>query len=223
MLHMKRKYWLVIPAMMSTIFAHAQEESGFFDASRTFHGGLILGMNAAQVDGDTYGGYRKVGINAGGVVYANFSPEWGMSVELLYSQKGAKGISSEQSNIGSYFMKYTIGLNYVELPVMLHFYRTPRIHIGAGASYNQLISSKEYIDDLNATINFDSNEYPFKKFNVDGLVSVSYVLYKGLLANVRFQYSLTTIREAYNAPMGITSRARQVNNMFAFRLAYLFK
>lgn len=217
-----RKYIAIIAGVLLAITATAQEEKGYFDASQTFHGGIVVGMNAAQIDGDTYGGYRKVGLNVGGVVYANFSPDWGMSLELLFSQKGAKGISTEQSLVGPYFMKYTIATNYAEIPVMLHFYRTPRIHIGAGASYSQFISAKEYLEDLDYTRDFDEAEYPFKKFNVDGLVSVSYMLYKGLMANARFQYSLTPIRDAADAPLGFTSRAKQVNNMFAFRLAYFF-
>lgn len=210
---------LLVNSMISSIYA--QENAGYFDGSQSFYGGLIGGMNVSQVDGDTYGGYHKVGINVGGIVYANFTPRLGASLELLFSQKGSKGVRTSGSTVGDYFEKYTLHINYVEVPVMVRFYNTPRIHFGAGASYSQYVSAKESYEGLYA-LSFDPDVYRFKKYEIDLMASISYMIYKGLMGDVRFQYSVTPVRDGYFAPQGFSNGGRQMNNMFAFRLAYLF-
>jgi len=43
-----------------------------------FEGRLLAGFNFSQLDGDTYAGYHKVGINAGGMVYVHLLPILGI-------------------------------------------------------------------------------------------------------------------------------------------------
>ncbi|WP_162903099.1 porin family protein [Taibaiella koreensis] len=205
----------------NTARAQASDETPLFNGERTFLGGLVLGANVSQVDGDYLNGYHKFGLNAGAVAYVNFSSKIGASMELLFSQKGSHSVSTlESPYYGSYFAKYTIHLNYAEVPVVLHYYVTEKTHVGIGASYNLLISSREDYNDASFTTTVDSRLYPFARHTVDGLLSASRVLWRGLLVNVRFQYSLATIRKFSNIPQGLGFE-NQKNNMFTFRLMYL--
>ncbi|HVW99158.1 MAG TPA: hypothetical protein VHA52_01745, partial [Candidatus Babeliaceae bacterium] len=60
---------------------------------------------------------------------------------------------------------------------------------------------------------------PFKDNELDMVAGFELHLVKGLFMNVRFQYSLTPIRTDI---VPNYSRAQQYNNLFVFRLMYLF-
>lgn len=218
---MNLRLLLLLLLLSGFSYTRAQDSGGYFE-DRSFYGGLIAGMNAAQLDGDTYGGYHKVGLNVGGIVYAKFMQMAGISLELLFSQKGSKGVRTSESSVGSFYEKYTLGINYVEVPVMVHIFPpSKRVHFGAGASYSQYVNSKESYEGLYA-MTFDPDLYRFKKYEVDVMLSISYMIYKGLMGDARFQYSVTPVRDGYYAPQGFSNAGKQMNNMFAFRLAYLF-
>ncbi len=187
----------------------------------TFSGGLILGGNFTQVDGDNFAGYHKVGINAGGIVYARLVDQLAVSLEILYSQKGSRGHKTQLSNTKVYnILQYDINLNYAEIPVMLNYFDKRKSHFGAGFSYSQLINSKETVRTepaFNTTVNLD--DYPFKKMDLNFIVGGSLHLWQGLFLNARFQYSLIPIRKNIYPEFG---RAEQYNNMWTLRLMYLF-
>ena len=67
--------------------------------------------------------------------------------------------------------------------------------------------------------NVDLSKYPFKDNELDAVAGFELHLVKGLFMNVRFQYSLMPIR---NNVLPNYSRANQYNNLFVFRLMYLF-
>lgn len=199
------------------------DDISYFNGEKKFTGGIAGGVNICQIDGDAYYGYNKLRFLGGGIVYWNFLPKAGISVELDYTQKGARGIDEAYSPyVGPYFGKYNLNINYVEIPVIFHYYITPKYHLGLGASYAQLINSSERYDGVDTYI-FPAERFPFKKSNIDFVASASMVLYKGLMANVRYQYSLTPIRNAVDVPQGFGyGNQGQVNNMFSLRLIYLF-
>lgn len=187
----------------------------FSDEYRTFYGGLVLGANFTQVDGDTYEGYHKVGLNAGGIVYVKLSDNIGVSMEMLYTQKGSHAFSqSESPYIGSYFSEYKLKLNYVEVPIMFHFLTSRKLHYEVGASYAQLINSNESLySDPGMVI--DPNIYSFRKSDISVLAGGSYQIYKWWFLEARFQYSLVTIRDAARIPFG---GPQQFNNVVTLRL-----
>jgi hypothetical protein len=223
------KYIPVIAAFLTLLSfpAQAQESetggSPYFTGERKFIGGIVAGANLCQIDGDAYYGYNKLGLNAGGIVYWNFSGKIGASLELLFSQKGVRGIDEAYSPyVGPYFGKYYLNLNYVEVPLIVHYYLTPKYHFGLGASYSQLISSSEKYYGVDPYF-FTSDKYPFEKSAFDFVVSGSMVLWRGLMANVRYHYSITKLRSPEYVPVGFGyGNQNQMNNMFMVRLMYLF-
>jgi len=222
---MMRKLWLLfIIGITAAPLLRAQDYGDdvlLFDGNHPFIGGFLVGLNAAQVDGDNYGGYHRAGLNAGGIVYTNFSEKAGASLELLYSQKGSVGVhNSSNGQAGSFFEKYSMKLNYAEAAVMLHYYISPKLHLNAGASYNALISTKETFDTY-FPYYIDASLYPFKKWAIDGIVGFSYV-WRHLIFDARYQYSITPVRLAFYTPDVARNGRDQRNNIFTFRLGYLF-
>lgn len=207
---------------LSSLFcAKAQNPSNYYvEEPRTFYGGLIGGVNFSQVDGDNYKGYKKMGINTGVVVYAQLLPQLAGSLEILYTQKGAKSKLTAPSNGYAYIVsKQNISLSYAEIPVQLNYFDKRKSHFGGGFSYSQLIGSKEEIVLQNTTYKYDETKHPFKKMDINFVLSGQLHLYKGLFAGLRFQYSLVSIRNDVDLEFG---REQQFNNVFALRLMYLF-
>ena len=203
----------ILPGIHSV--ALAQKDFEMYE-NRTFYGGLILGANFTQVDGDNFAGYHRVGLNTGGVVYIKMQEHAALSMEVLFSQKGSRSKDPQITAAGQYITKYGIDLNYAEVPVMINYFDSRKSHFGAGFSYSQLATSNEY---MNANFPVpDLSKYPFKKSDINFLLSGSLHMYKGLFFNLRFQYSILSIRD--NVPN--VTRGAQYNNLWTVRLVYLF-
>ena len=200
--------------------AAAQNPDSYYEeVPRTFYGGLIAGANFTQIDGDNYAGYHKVGINAGGVVYARLGEHLAASIEILYSQKGSRG-HKEQETGGGLILSYNAKLTYAEVPLQLNYFDRRRSHFGAGLSIARLVSVKEdgvFVPTSTPT-NFDA--YPINKMDYNFIVGGSLHLVKGLFLNARFQYSLVSIRN--DVPYPFAGRGQQFNNMWTVRMMYLF-
>lgn len=188
---------------------------------KIFYAGIVAGINASQIDGDTYAGFHQANINAGLVSFIKIKPKWFGNIELLYSPKGARNVQIVNSPaVGSVPLIYVANLNYVEIPLMIHYQAQERILAGVGLSYNRLFSAKESKDELQPSgIN---NVIPnFKNQDIEILASISYQLTGSLFARARYQYSLTSIRDAQNIPVIFNTNA-QFNNLFALQFLILF-
>jgi len=220
---------ITIILMVSGAVAHAQEEEDehpmYIERPRVFSGGAVVGANFAQVDGDYFAGYYKMGFNGGGIVYAQVAKRLAFSIEILYSQKGSKSRSAKPSLTlkNTFITKYGIAANYVEVPVMFNYFDKRRSHVGVGVSYSRLVRSHETleIDSTNVVQSIDLNEkYPFTPNALDVLAGVDLHLWKGLFLNLRFQYSIIPIRTYLPTDF---ARATEYNNLWAVRLMYLLK
>lgn len=210
----------------------AQEEEDeephglYLEQPRVFYGGVVLGSNFAQVDGDYFAGYHRIGLNAGGIVYAQLGKHVALSLEILYSQKGSKSNLGEPSpaNASVYINNYGINVNYAEIPLMINYFDKRKSHAGIGVSYGRLVGSSENIQIVDTSQhlkNLDFSAYPFKKDAFDFLVGAELHLWKGLFLNIRFQYSMVPIRTQLPPPD--FARAQQYSNLWVLRLMYLLK
>jgi Outer membrane protein beta-barrel domain len=218
------------PGVLLAQDAEDDEPHGLYlEEKKVFYGGLVAGGNFAQVDGDWFAGYRKIGVNAGAIVYAQLAKHIALSLEILYSQKGSQSKSGQYSpkDPSIYLVKYGINLNYAEIPLMINYFDKRKSHFGIGVSYGRLVSSKETVNVIldtlrNVVTSMDFNsQYPFKKDAFDFLAGVELHLWKGLFLNIRFQYSLIPIR-TQNPPPSY-ARSDQSNNLWAVRVMYLLK
>lgn len=213
---------LSVILLTSTIFfgAQAQNPSYYYvEEPKLFTGGLVAGASFCQVDGDKYAGYFKIGVNAGAILYARISNDFTLSMELLFSQKGARSNFRQNSSSDSFtIVNQNINLNYAEIPILINVYDRKKSHVGVGLSYAQLISSDEKIN-TSPVRPYDQNNYPFKKRDINFIASANLHLVKGLYGNLRFQYSVLPIRENVDYEF---ARGKQYNNMWVLRVMYLF-
>jgi len=185
-----------------------------------FQAGIIAGGNFSQVDGDLDAGVHKVGLNAGFSSYTMLAPNVYLNLELLFSQKGSRYGREWQSYAGPYLMVYQMKLNYIEIPLLLHYEVAPRWVIGAGASYNRLLQSQERYRGLYGWNDFDPEKYPYKKNEWEYVGSASFRLSNKVIAELRYQYSITPVRAAADIPQDFSGYKAQRNNLFALRIGY---
>lgn len=200
----------------------AQEKSHFFspDKEQIFFGGFTAGGNFTTVAGDSYGGYKKAGLVGGGVVYVRMLPKLLASVELLYTQKGSRGVAQRNSMYtGDFFERYWLDLNYVEIPLIVHYTFTPRWHIGLGASYAQLVGVREEIY-TDQPVFIDPTTTAFNQRDINFVIGGGWQIGDGWFLTGRYQRSAQSIRSAGNIPIWQNSVA-QFNDLFSLRLLYL--
>ena len=218
MRHLKNKTLLLICCILAgtVVPSYSQESYELFE-NKSFYTGLIFGSNFCQVDGDNFAGYHKFGFNIGGAAYIKLDEHITGSMEVLYSQKGSRSTMPQLLAAGFYITNYGITLNYAEIPVLINYYDDHKNHFGGGLSYGRLGTSKEYIT-TNPPTTYDPNDYQFKKNDLNLLLNGSLHVYKGLFVNLRFQYSLLSIR----SKVPNITKGTQYNNLWTIRLMYLF-
>ncbi len=110
--------------------------------SQAFHGGVMAGLVGSQVAGDTYSGFKKAGMFAGGYVGWEFTKHSGLQLELEYFQKGSRKNPDPEKND---YDQYLFRANYVELPV-LYQYKIDWFILEAGPSAGFLMGYYEEKD-----------------------------------------------------------------------------
>ena len=189
----------------------------YYSDEPTFFGGFILGTNFAQIDGDNFTGYHKIGLNGGAVVHTRLMEKSTISMSLLFSEKGSFGKSvPEVSRYNQSFTikEYSILLQTAEIPLDLNFFlKDKKSMISTGLSYSQLVNATAFLNG-EAT----DEKYPFKKYDIALNLGFSYRLYKRFHLNLRFQNSLMNIRKLHDPNV---ERPEQFNRSIALRLMYL--
>ncbi len=210
----------VLLLLLLTVKSTAQD---YIEDYHLFVGGLVGGANFTQVDGDGYKGYDKVGATFGGILFMPLGqlenlPLPGtaaLSLEVLYSQKGAKGMDPVAS---ANLLSQTIDLKYAEVPILINYYNGPRKSmIGIGFAPAYLGYSQEVIETYGGT----RYKFPFRKFELNFVMSVNVHIWNGFFINPRFEYSMFSIRKKNEGLLQFGNES-QYNNVLSLRLMYLF-
>lgn len=154
--------------------------------SQQFNGGLLAGIAGTQVAGDTYSGYKKAGIYAGGFVNLQVSPRSIFQMELEYFQKGSRDNPDPEK--GKY-EKYLFRANYVEMPLLYQFVVNERFQVEAGPSAGFFIN---YFEEGKDQIEITNN--PPTRLSLQINVGLYVALTKHLKVNIRTNNSLLNIR-----------------------------
>ena len=157
--------------------------------SQAFQGGVLVGVNASQVDGDSYSGYNKAGIVAGGYVLTNLSRTVFSGMEIKFAQKGSR--KNPNPKIGDQDL-YIMRLNYIDLPVYLGVHTSEKTSILAGVSAGYLISGTEY-DNYGKFAPQD--QHAFNNFDFQGFLGFRFQMTDRLSIDLRGAYSLVPIRD----------------------------
>ncbi len=124
---------------------------GINSIAQQFHGGVMAGLVGSQVAGDTWSGYKKAGIFAGGYVNLDIGTVSALQLELTYFQKGSRENPTEKNGYQSYLLR----LNYIEMPI-LYQYKTGRFTIEVGPSAGFLMG---YYESVNQEVISDQQYY----------------------------------------------------------------
>lgn len=157
-----------------------------FANAQKFEGGLLAGLCASQVAGDTYSGYDKAGVFAGGYVSLPLSKRADIRLELDYIQKGSrKNPKPEIDDYDSYLMR----LGYVEMPLLFQFDIGSKMVAEAGPAMSFLLHSQ-------VKTNYgEVSDNPFKKQNLSIIAGISYNVTERISAGLRANDSLLSIRK----------------------------
>ncbi len=188
-------------------------------------GEALLGLNLTQVEGDEVHGFRKAGLNIGAGAMIPFKKNWDVSMEVTFNQKGARqkpqyndSLSSGQVITG----EYKLNLNYVEVPLLVHYTDKEFITIGAGFSWGRLVGVKEWEHgNLVESTTLNSGTYDKNDFSyiIDARIRIKGPLKFG----VRYQNSMVKIRTREFTNLAGDSWTRdQFNKVLTFRLIYMF-
>ena len=198
---------------------------GQYVFAQRIKGVVIGGMNLSQVDGDEIYGFKKVGLNMGAAAIMPFGKNFSMSIETIFSQKGAQQsdqYKTEDSLGNTLTGAYKIKLDYLEVPILFHYTDQDRVTVGGGFSYGGLVNVKEWEHgNIVETTQLSSGVYSNSDINI--IADLRFKLYKRLKFNIRYSYSIIKIRtREFDNFKGDTWEREQFNNVFSFRLYYIF-
>ncbi|MEZ4825859.1 MAG: porin family protein [Bacteroidia bacterium] len=87
--------------------------------AQNFSGGLVLGVNTSQIDGDNFKGYHKWGGTLGGFVTYHFSDNFSVQPEILIEQLGSRSKDRVMATLGR--TAVDLDINSITLPFLLKF------------------------------------------------------------------------------------------------------
>ena len=186
-----------------------------FSQAQKIKAQLIAGANFSQINGDDESGFRKLGFNGGFGAYIPFNEKWSISFEGLYSTLGAKSRLRCSDSTCTDGFKFDLGMNYVQIPVLLNFTDKNTAMFGLGIAYERMLN---YTYSENGVKYEDVPNFAFKSNKTDWLFMAegSYRLAGNFWVNLRYSYSLQ--------PFGSNLLSRYKNfGMFHNSVAVRFK
>jgi len=185
-----------------------------FSQDKGFKGGFLFGGVTSQVDGDTYGGYNKFGIDIGIFTRYTFDKEWFGNIEITYINKGSNFKSVQTATC------YKLIVNYIEVPIYAsfkpkHIKKIKQLSFDIGLAPAVLVKAKE---DTKCLTPIDPiPPYEVRKYDVSSLVGVNWHFNDNLKVGVRFLYTIMPIKQ--NEPFNFY-RSGNYNNVLVLNLFY---
>jgi hypothetical protein len=209
---MKLIYRLGLLVFLFSFFVTAQ--------AQVIRGALIGGLNISQVDGDEVFGFHRFGANFGAAAIIPFNERWSVSLETSFSQEGS--YQSPQYPNDSVTGEYDLRLNYVRIPLLVHYNDKDRITAGLGMSVGRLVgvSEKEHGKEV---LGVSVQDGPYEPWDFSGVADIRFRIYQKLHMNIRYTYSFVKIRtrDFYNKNGEFLESRNQYNNVLSFRLIYI--
>ena len=103
--------------------------------AQSFQAQAVIGLNAAQIDGDGLWGYNQAGILGGVKVALPLSDAISVQAGMLYSAKGSRNSELEPFSIWR--------LTYLELPIEIQGRIVNQVYLFGGLSPNYLIKARQ--------------------------------------------------------------------------------
>jgi len=114
-------------------------------AQQRFKAGIVLGVTAAQINGDDSAEFNKLGFTGGLRAITILSEKSDVLIELLYSQRGSQTALSANSVL----VQQVVHLDYIEVPILFNYKdwladddSYHKLHFHGGLSYGRLLNSR---------------------------------------------------------------------------------
>jgi opacity protein-like surface antigen len=164
-----------------------------------FNGGIVAGFSATQVDGDSYAGYDKVGLQGGVFVNTQFTEMFGAQMEIKYVSKGASKVQDK-------IELYRLALHYIDIPVFLTLTFKEKFIAEGGLVPGYLFRSAGDV------LSGPGITEGFKNFDLAWMLGFRYAFSERLSFGARYSYSLIPIRSYTN----VNSNYGIIANLFGY-------
>lgn len=178
-----------------------------------FHGLFDAGVNFAQIDGDAYAGYNKVGFVGGGGVLVRFHKYLSASMEIEYSMMGAQANFIDRANL------YDVKLNYAQIPIAINVHDKDIIMFSAGMNISMLVTYSER-NELGQNITDTVQPQP-KKVDVEAFAALHFIIKKQFAIGLKYSYSMVPFRGVEDRYIYETKIHGEYNNVLTLRFMYI--
>ena len=186
-----------------------------------FGAGLVVGLNASQIDGDFYAGYDRLALYAGARALIYLTDRTEVSFELAYSQRG----SQSELSPGNTSPPFKLKTDYIEVPIHYHFKDWQvdgddgdyyRVNVFGGLTYSRLFQSE--LDDGTPSQNLVDVTDFFQTNDIAANVGFMVYFTSHIALKVQWTGSFTSLykREDGNFPQDLRGKH------LSFQLAYDF-
>lgn len=200
---LRKKTVLILTFLLTFSASYAQR----------FSAGILAGAVTSQVSGDMLAGFDKSGFEFGALVTPPLSPKFSMAFEMVFIQKGSKKKINYDKGDYDYFK---MSLNYIEVPLLLRYNYSKKIHFEMGPVVGRLLSSKEE-DEFGEIL----APKPFKPYELSFMLGMSYALAQNFYLNLQGSNSVLEIRTPPEIS-GYQINRRQYNSVLMFSFKYVF-
>lgn len=174
----KRIYFLLVIIIMTLYPIHAQE----------FNAGIFGGMTASQVDGDSYGGFKKLGFTAGLFVNREIDNNIYWQLEIKYVTRGAyENFGPEDPRIAKSHYRY------LELPLSVNYLFDEKVQVEIGLSPEVLLSYASF--DEYGKIPPDRDFVENRPFGLSIFGGIHYWFKPSIGVGIRYTYSAIPFRD----------------------------
>lgn len=154
-------------------------------AQRTFHAGLIAGVNGSQVHGDSYSGFNQAGLVGGAFVSTNPDEKVYFQMEMQYSRKGSKRNSNPDKGDYDFF---ELRMDYIEVPFLCRVnYR--RLYFEIGETIGALGRVREW-DDFG-----EINPTGYRRWETALVLGVGYNMSERWYVDFRYTNSIAPVKK----------------------------
>ncbi len=179
----------------------------------------VVGLTAAQLNGDANAGYNKLGPTAGLRGTVELSDRWTLAMEITFAQRGSRYPTGLNNPTPGFPLNITT--SYVDIPVVISigdwlsedetYYR---VHLRGGLAYGRLFNvvARDSPYDNNLDL-FSDNDFYF-------LIGASYNINSKIALAFRYNRSLTLL---YNNAKNSSFNANSLFSHFlSMRVEYQF-
>ena len=179
-------------------------------------GGIIVGFSASQIDGDSYGGYKKLGPLLGGFARYEFDEKFSLQPEIVFNQRGAREVTDATF--------YHVRINYIDVPVLLNYRAwsngNQSLQLQAGPQFGVLLGATGAVGDRDNKVDISSF---YHRFDLNGVAGLDFYVTPNISVNGRFGYSIIRTNKNLTGSGNFGFRSRQVHKFVQFSLRYDLK